>query len=283
MTLDDIIDFMNTKTDELGLQEKWDGYTEKLKDTTWQSYADSVLNELRMDPRNGDFGIVGIGSIGKYPLKNRMTPKEFETHGASLKGENPLADATHLVRGRTGYLGGSGNYGPLKHELISDYNDFVLSKGSNKYDFWNEEISNINLGSDKIKEFLKGSESRYDKPLYLTREEELLTDFHDKSINNTLSTTVVDPIKDQYLLKRKNIDLENKLEDIYRIDEGEPIYNPRQLADPGEAVVLRDTLNKSKSMNLNEYLRLLRKGAAPFAATGLGLESLFLDNDNDTR
>ena len=97
-TLTDIVNFIQTPIDELGAQEAWDSYTKGVAQrATPQGFGESLAENLSMDPRTGDFGVVGAGSI--HGMKSNLFPDDWKgTNGKAWKMLDEGHTPTEIAR-----------------------------------------------------------------------------------------------------------------------------------------------------------------------------------------
>lgn len=216
-----------------------------------------------------------LTKIIKGLAPNRHTVKSYNDMG-DLDLLSDDAKVAHLLRGRVGYM--ASQRGRVRPRVRDEMLEYIRLNRSKPVSESEEEYRMMYL-QDQIHDAAEGAGRRdivtpieahpttLDRPLYVTRAEGAFTgDFSGTPPGELHSTLVVDPENIKSYQGSYEGPIPSKM---YRIDPGDQVFHPSDLADTNEALVSRGTLNKSKSMNEKEYIEQLLKGTAPFGLAGI--------------
>jgi len=225
--------------------------------------------------------------------ESALSVDEFNKLGQQVV--EPTALAAHTARGKNNFSSEAGTFMTMSEDqfvkattVLDEYKRTLTmdTKGLDPNVFPNldnaltpeakairiEEHLADGIGRGKIKSYLKNSEVKLEKPLYVMRNDGVfsgvkITDTEDpKSI---FSFKAVDPSKPQTL---EGYGTEDKGEHplVFKLPAGTKVLHPAGRADPNEVIVAKGEFEKSVDVATRKnYLAAIAKGAPLFGAAGV--------------
>ncbi len=266
---------------------KWNataGDTIKLLDDNGYEIPEHIRNELAAIPEQTLDKPKLQQLIGTDP--NAYTREQYDNMDVE---HTPLARAAHISRGQRGYMSEASNRMDISEEdfikLAEEIRDVETRSGGTRevtiaeidQAMDNSELLEEAIGIKKLNQYLQGSVVNIEKPLYITRTDNIFSTPNkpSKGEPRLVSAQVVDPLNVNSYRKMYQ---ENGR--IYKLPAGAEIYHPKGTADSHEVVVDRQVLDSAESLNKQSYVSLVEKGRAPFGLVigTLGTASLAPEN-----